>query len=211
MVKERLLDHKLLIFREGRGHRMLNAKDVRDLCPHQVFKRIHAVTSVRMKEVSNFGSHAGRFLAERDAAAQLVDQFGSRSPRGQVRLFHQLKEQRITDGTDQPPCNNTCSEGFQKIRRSWRTRCPHSRVPQVNPEALVEVDAVSCHHPFTEFDNSAPRVLIGRYLRCGAKQRESIGSLGSGHSISRFLWGSRVRSCFVVDPHRLNNRLSNSV
>lgn len=112
-------------------------------------------------------------------------------PRGQVQLLHQFKEQRIAYGTDQPPCSDTRNEGFQKIRRAWWALHPHARAPQVNPEALVEVDAISCHHPFTEFDDSASRMLVGRDLMRGTMRRESFGTLGGGHGF-RVFFSSRT-------------------
>ncbi|BFO05817.1 hypothetical protein KNHN1_41950 [Pseudomonas guariconensis] len=88
MVEERLLNDESLILWEGCGHWMLDTQDVRDLGPDQVFQWMNAVPNIRMEEMRHFRCHARRFGTKRDAAAQLVNQFGRCTPGYWVRLLH---------------------------------------------------------------------------------------------------------------------------
>jgi hypothetical protein len=61
----------------------------------------------------------------------------------------------------------------------------HARIAQVNPEALVEIDAITRRYPLAEFDDTASLVLVDRNPWSRTMERKSISNAGRNHRGSR--------------------------
>src|SRR5690242_20210136 len=106
------------------------------------------------QEVGELRTDAFSFRSETHTLAQFINEFRRRAARAKVLLFHQLRKYRFAYGADDFIVGDPAPKDIEERYAFCIGAGTERYLAEINPEALIEVDALACDDPFTQGDTS---------------------------------------------------------
>ena len=100
------------------------------------------------------------FGSETDTSAQFINELRRRAAGAAVLLFHQLRKHRLAYWADDFIVGDPTQKYIEERYVFWIGAGPERYLAEINPEALIEVDALASNDAFTQGNTSLADMRI---------------------------------------------------